>query len=63
MYVCMYTVHENDEINYILMVRDIFNFIHTHTHIDVSHYQPLFLNTYYVPGTGLENEARTRQQP
>ena len=32
MYVCTYIVHENSEINGILMARDIFNFINTLTH-------------------------------
>lgn len=63
MYVCTYIVHENSEIDGILMARDIFNFINTHTHIYISyisHHQAHLLNIYYMAGPLLENQIRIK---
>lgn len=64
MYMYTYIVHENSEINGILMARDIFNFINTLTHIYISyisHHQAHLLNTYFTTGPLLETQTRMKQ--
>ena len=60
MYMYTYIVHENSEINGILITRDIFNFINILTHIYISyisHHQAHLLNTYYTTGPLLETQT------